>query len=667
MVCAWCAFAAVPASEPAAVAALRASQDRSATVLRDQALQLHQAAKDPGDRAWAMLAVAEFENDREDADAALRVLDEVRREAQKLGLVDLEFAALARRSTILVNRGKSAETESVLGEMQKLVDATGEADWRAQLLHDRGVLERKLGRFDSALRYFEQALALQRQLGDTLAAARELNSIGNLHGRTGRFADALLAHNEALRLAREREDRAETARGLRMLGVLYRNLDDEELGSQYLREALEHVEERNRREAIALHGELTMSNTVLGRLEDAGVHAEQAVTLAERSGSPPNKVNAYSRMAELRLAQGRIAEADKWVQRAYESFESVAIRDQILLSITRARVWAALGANDRALPEAETTLAATRKIGDRILERAALDVLADQQLAAGDAASAFVTRKAHQALDKELAMDMAGRRIAVLESSLDRQRVEAERGLLERDNQIQALRLNRQRLVGIAMLVGLAAVLAFAVLLYNRFRASERGNAHLIASRDELAQLHRALIDSSAELERVANTDALTGVANRRAATEQLEQRLKHAHATGRPITVLLLDVDHFKQINDSYGHLVGDEVLREIAKRLREALPLDAVLGRWGGEEFLAVIDDCGLPQGLAIAENVRRTLAEQPLACGDRAIPVSASIGVSSVPGPVADAMDPIVAAADHALYRAKHAGRNRVEAAA
>jgi diguanylate cyclase (GGDEF)-like protein len=551
--------------------------------------------------------------------------------------------------------------------MQKVVDAVGDAGWRAQWLHERGVLERKLGRFDAALRFFEQSLAIQRELDDKPAVARELNSIGNLHGRTGRFADALLAHNEALRLSRAADDGAEAALSLRMLGVLYRNLDDEELGSKYLREALEYVEERNRREAIALNGELAMSLIVLGRLDEALRHAQESATLAERSGSPPNKVNAYTRMAEVKLAMGDLDEAQRWTDKAFESYESVAIRDQILLRTTRARVLAARGMNAQALQEAQETLAATRRIGDRILERGVLDLLSEQQLIAGDAQNAFVTRKAHQALDKELAMDMAARRIAVLESNLDRQRSETERELLTRDNEIQSLQINRQRWVGFAMAIGITALVAVAALLYGRFRQSELGNARLTASRDELERLHRALLDSSAELARVAHTDSLTGLPNRRAMTDLLEARLRRARGSGRPVAVVLLDVDRFKSINDEHGHLVGDQVLKEVAQRLRANLPAAAEVGRWGGEEFIAVVDDCTLSSAKDIAERLRRALSDTPLPLGERTIPVTASFGVASLPAPSADAIDPLVGAADHALYRAKHAGRNRVETAA
>lgn len=655
-------------SEPTEIAALRASQARSAEDLRAQAKRLREdVTADPLQRAWAGLALAEFENDLEHADRALTLLDAVEAEARSLGLDDLRFQVLARRGVILVNRGRSAETDAVLREMATLVDASGRPDWQAQLLHDRGVLERKLGRFEAALHFFEQALTILRARKDELGVARELNSIGMLHGRTGRFSDAVLAHNEALELARSKQNRAEIARSLRLLGILYRNLDDEELGSEYLKEALEYVEERNRREAVALHGELCKSYTLMGRLAEAEVQGQLAVTLADHSGSPPNRVNAYTRMAELRLEQGNIEDAERWTERAFQTFDAVAIRDQILLRLSRARVWSSKGQVPQAREEAELTLRAVREIGDRILERSALDLLSELQLAGGDAASAFVTRKQHQALDKELAMDMAARRIAVLESRLDRQRTEAERKLLERDNEIQALTLTRQRYFGLALVTGLVALLLVAAMIWSRWRESERSKARITASRDELARLHQALVDSSTELEKAALTDALTGLSNRHALARDLDARLVRARAGLKPLSVLLIDLDHFKQVNDRHGHLAGDEVLKEVARRLRSGLRADAAIGRWGGEEFIVVLDDCVLGAALAAAERIRSLLAAEPVQLETGAqITVTASIGVATTRDLSAEVMDPLIGAADDALYRAKRSGRNRVEVA-
>lgn len=656
-------FALGAGEEPAAVAALRADQDRIAAELRTDALALLKQGGERADIAWATLALAEFENDLENADEALRLLDQALGESEALKLDELRFQVLTRKSTILVNRGRSAETDTVLREMQALVETHDRPLWRAQWLHERGVLERKLGRFDTSRALLEQALELFRANGRDAGVARELNTIGILDGRTGRFSDAVALHNEALALARKAGDKGEIARSLRMLGVLYRNLDDEELASRYLLEALDYVEARNRREAIALHGELSGSLTRLDRFDEADHHAQMAVTLAESSGSPPNKVNAYTRMAELRLKQDRIDDAADWSERAFESFDAVAIRDQILLRVTRVQVHAARGQTAAALAEAEEVLAQTRKIGDRILERIALDLLSEQQLRAGDAASAFVTRKAHQSLDKELAIDVAARRIAVLEGNLEKERSAAERELLERDNAIKSLTLNRQRLLGIALIVGLAAVLGIAATLFWRYREVDRSRREIALSRDELARLHQALLASTAALERVAHTDALTGLANRHAMTQELSRRLSLGTA---PFNLMLLDLDHFKQINDQFGHLAGDAVLREVAARLLGSLRAETRIGRWGGEEFIVVLGEDTLDAALVAAERVRLALAQAPVVFEGQRIPISASIGVANSGGPGRVNLDALLAAADAALYRGKRSGRNRVEAA-
>jgi diguanylate cyclase (GGDEF)-like protein len=631
-------------TEPASIAALRADQSRTAAQLEAEAARLRITTQDPKFRAWATLAEAEFANDQEHAEAALAGLDQAIAQADALKLPDLRFETLIRLSTMLVNRGQSKETGAVLAKMQAMVEAGNNPRWRALWLHERGVLERKLGHFEEARTLFLQARTLFRDIGDPSMEARELNSIGNLDGRTGRFSDAVAMHGDALAMSRKAGDKAETARSLRMLGVLYRNLDDEELASRYLLEALSYVEERNRREAIALHGELIGAFTRLEKLPEAEHHGQQAVSLAELSGSHPNKVNAFTRMADLRLLQGRIDDAERWVEKATASYDHVAVRDKTLVRISRLRVLAARNNTAQALKEADVVLADVRDLGDRILERSLLDLLSELQLRAGDAASAFATRKAHQQLDKELAIDVAARRIALLESSIARQRTEAERQLLQRDNDIQALRLNRQRLIAIALLVGLATVLAVSALLYARYRSTLRHRNELRASRDAL--------------ERVANTDALTGLANRHAATRALGERLGRVP---EPLTVMLLDLDEFKRINDTHGHQAGDAVLREVATRMRGVLPPGALLGRWGGEEFIAILEGASGREPGAIAETLRAAVAAAPVPFDGKPIPVTVSIGVATAFS--TDDIDALLADADAALYRAKNSGRNRV----
>jgi len=652
-------------SQPPEVRQLRLRYDEKTEVLRDRAAALRAAMRDPISRTWATLALTEFENELEHEAVVFPLLDELEASAKSLRVPDLEFAVETLVNVINVNRGRPEKTEAAIARMQELADASGNLVWRAQVAHDRGVLLRKLGKFDDALKQFEVAEKLNREIPGQPRLAHELNSIGMLHGRTGRFSDAALVHKEALEIARTAGDEPEIARSLRLLGILYRNLDDEEQGSAYLRDALNHIQERNRREAIILNAEVGIALMQLERFDEAAGFIEKAAAMAAVSGNSPNKVNAYSRMAELQLARGRWEEARQWADRAYREFDKVAIRDQVLLRLTRVRIWAARGPTPEALAEARITLEGTRKIGDRILERAALDVVADLELGLGDAASAYATRKAHQQLDKVLAMDMAGRRIAVLEASLEKERADMERSLIQRDSQIKDLRILRQRYLGLALIGGILSLGAVLALLFGRVRGMRQKNAELKASRDQLSELHYALLGSTEQLERMANTDALTGLSNRHAVMRRIELTWQRAMVADS-VCMLLIDLDHFKQVNDRYGHQGGDAVLCAVAQRMQAMLPDNAMLGRWGGEEFIIVIEATDQGRSLDFADRLRHQIGDTPVSWQALDIAVSTSIGVAMLDKARCVNVDEWIASADRALYRAKREGRNRVELA-
>jgi diguanylate cyclase (GGDEF)-like protein len=181
---------------------------------------------------------------------------------------------------------------------------------------------------------------------------------------------------------------------------------------------------------------------------------------------------------------------------------------------------------------------------------------------------------------------------------------------------------------------------------------SERENAALQAEREQLIQQ--------------ASTDVLTGVANRRHFHEFLEEHFRLAARYGTPLSLFLVDLDHFKQLNDTYGHLVGDEVLRGVAQRMRGALRDADLLARFGGEEFVVVLPSTPLEGAVQSAERVREALAARPIEVAGQAIPVTASFGVSAYRADALMTPEWLIKEADLALYEAKRAGRNCVRAA-
>ena len=191
----------------------------------------------------------------------------------------------------------------------------------------------------------------------------------------------------------------------------------------------------------------------------------------------------------------------------------------------------------------------------------------------------------------------------------------------------------------------------------HELKVRVRAGCRIVTLQD---QLMSALSDSEFQ----ASHDPLTGLWNRRAILDILEKDRDRSVRSREPIGVIVGDLDHFKQINDSYGHLAGDAVLREAARRMSGVVrPYDSI-GRYGGEEFLIVVPDCDSDGVLSIAERIRAALAEKPLITPEGIISVTMSLGVATqFPDESCD-VPFMIRAADEAMYQAKNKGRNRVE---
>jgi diguanylate cyclase (GGDEF)-like protein len=161
----------------------------------------------------------------------------------------------------------------------------------------------------------------------------------------------------------------------------------------------------------------------------------------------------------------------------------------------------------------------------------------------------------------------------------------------------------------------------------------------------------------------LAATDPLTGCLNRRALMEKLEHELDRMRRYDLSVSVLMIDLDRFKEVNDTRGHLAGDRVLQQLGEMLRREVRTVDVVARYGGEEFVITLPETSLPGAMVFAERIRERIAAHDFAESGKALTATVSIGVAAIsPG---DAVDPdgVIALADEALYRAKHGGRNLV----
>ncbi|HEX3825191.1 MAG TPA: sensor domain-containing diguanylate cyclase [Mycobacteriales bacterium] len=180
-----------------------------------------------------------------------------------------------------------------------------------------------------------------------------------------------------------------------------------------------------------------------------------------------------------------------------------------------------------------------------------------------------------------------------------------------------------------------------------------------------LLEGRRRLADANHQLTAITRTDGLTGLSNRRHLTEQLEVLLANASRHDFAVSVLMIDVDHFKALNDTHGHNAGDRALRQIADRLVASAREGDLLARWGGEEFLAVLPFTNVADGIKAAERLCRVIAIEPIDIGLGREPASVSISIG-VAQATDDTLDALVHRADLGLYEAKAAGRNTARTA-
>ena len=211
-------------------------------------------------------------------------------------------------------------------------------------------------------------------------------------------------------------------------------------------------------------------------------------------------------------------------------------------------------------------------------------------------------------------------------------------GIAEREDQVAAARYEAER----------------------ELKAAERGRRQL----QRLARANRRLVDERQAMERLAHTDGLTGLANRRHFDAQLARLLVQAELTGADVSLVMVDVDHFKRVNDQHSHLVGDAVLRSLATEISRHCRVSDLAARIGGEEFAVLLPTTTLLEARAVAERLRASVAALDLSAIAPGLRITVSAGVSS--SAAGTSVEALLAAADAALYAAKRGGRNRVRGA-
>ena len=568
-------------------------------------------------------------------------------------------------------RGRYPEALALQRGILERASARGDTATVARAETDLGILLRRQGDLSPALSGFERALALYRGLDDRNGVADVLTHIGLIRLNQGLFSSALESLRESLKLQQDGA-KAELERTYHYLGLLYGGLREYETARGHLQRGLAEARRLAdpSREAPLL-GSMARIANLAGSYGEALSLALEAERLAERLGSPPGQVFALLENGRAKLGLMRLDEAREALQRGAAIAERIGQRNTLAryralladVAALQERPDEALALWAQALPEFMG--------GDdqpQLLDsyRMMIPLLRRQ----GEVERALDLAIESLGLQEQISgLDM-NRRVAVMESAYRAQESERRIELLERDLEIQALRLRQESLRRWLATFGALSVLVVAGLLAFRYRESRRLSRELGLANTALEDNRRALAEANLELEKraealahAASIDPLTGIANRRAFVERFEVHWADAVARREPLSIALIDVDHFKRINDTEGHAVGDAVLCGLAGCIQGMLRAGTLLARWGGEEFVVLIPGAGSEAAAGLAERLRagvEALRREDLPA------VTISVGVASLSGRSRLRPEGLFDEADAALYAAKSGGRNQVRLA-
>jgi diguanylate cyclase (GGDEF)-like protein len=380
--------------------------------------------------------------------------------------------------------------------------------------------------------------------------------------------------------------------------------------------------------------------------------SEEALPLAHAAASPRLEASVLTFLSDAYAKLGRPADALRAAERGLPIVRRHQDRRTELALVNNAGL-AKIGLKriGEGLQDLARVEQLTQGAGLGALRAEALREYDEALAAAGDARGALSLFHRERELSAEVARVNREATLKQLRQANDRERQQREIDMLARDNQLKAAALASQALAQRVWAVAAVLLLLSAVLvalLYRRMRATQR-----------------LLQSSQAQLRVQSERDPLTNLANRRHFLSVMQTAQALGAASGFDGALLLVDIDHFKHVNDGHGHAAGDLVLCEVARRLNEAVRGDDLVVRWGGEEFLVLALQVPLEQVELLAERVLRSIGERPVMVQGQEVRVTVSIGYARFPLPpnvLPVAWEQAINLADMALYTAKNQGRNR-----
>jgi len=514
------------------------------------------------------------------------------------------------RARGLAFRGNLQKADALITDALQRLPANPSPRTRLRFIWAQAKIRDNSGKLEDAVRIFHEALALADQIGEPWMRAEIRSNLAYVYLEAKQLDRARSLSAEALQIATQAQDHTALGRAHNTEGIVCDEAGDREGERREMQLAIDSARRAGAKSDEALYlanlGDFYLKS---GQYKTALTLSEQALPLTRELRDINSETVALANIGFAHISLKNIEVGKRFVE------EAIAI-DERRGSITGIS--------------------------------ASLSELGTYLEKAGDLAGAAQAYHRHRLLDDEILQRSQQKAIVEMQERFDAERRTRDLALLNGENELKSAQLKRRDLQQrLWWLLAATFVLSFVVLvmLYRRVRKS-----------------NRALESSNYQLLVQSERDPLTGLANRRHFQAAMKQLAADGKLSG---TVFLVDIDHFKRINDTHGHTVGDTVLTEMARRLRDTLREQDLIVRWGGEEFLVIVRSLAPDQVEALANRMLVAMGSTPVVHDDKAIPVTGSIGFATFPIEptlLAVSWERAINLVDTAMYLAKAHGRNR-----